>query len=540
MNLKEYSKILNDTFEKIEKETGHNFDTNIEILAISKYLNTPIMKAAYPDISLIHDSKNDKFVLQYKAEGYYKFYGVMGYEGFEFRNNVGNRSFMLETIKPVINEDIQLSALNIKNLLTKDSDFENFIRKVDIKDIDNLIPVSERYYADFLKVVKLIKEEAPFNREFLKIALKVANKSHQINRTIDNHMEDKIYDIIKDGIPEGSDGLSQLRRLLNLENLDSTNYDFEDTDEDRQIAFHYKFINEHLAKNTVTYLLVNDPKNFIKNAFDKIIFDNIKKPLAFTMKLIENDLTVEQLYKQHPVVDLVFNAALKQDQSLNDEPEKTLKHTITRDKDIYTEEKGVDYFLYIDHIVDMYEKSKVMQDHFKTGIFKNSYRVIDPELDSDVIRFTGTVGPAISYMFFAQIDNNDEGHHKKLNLDTYLLTKNLTTSQVEEAIKTVIDYCKKNEYILCLDYKSMQHGLNYDEVDIIGNTVDKAKTEICSVLLPSLSEKRRLSLISKIDMSYAEIVTNDNKISEMLESKMSEDEIIKSLQVNSKKIKLKM
>jgi hypothetical protein len=339
---------------------------------------------------------------------------------------------------------------------------------------------------------------------------------------------------------EGQDQLNHMRRLFYIENMDLTNYDFDNIDEDRQLEFFNKFVAVHLPKTSITYLLLTDPKNFIHNLTEQLSYDRIKKSLSFAMKLVSNDLNIEQLYKDNPVVEMVFNEALKQDSTLNELPENLFKHTVVRDDDIYTQEKGIVYFNYVDHIVDEFEKSKVMDEHFKTDFCKRSYGMIDPEMDVDVIRFIGTTGVDIKYMMCAGISKNDESTYKTLRLDSYRLTYNMPEGQLEDAIKQVINYCKENQYVLCLDFPSTQQGLNFDEAGIVLETVDKFKNEICAVLLPSSSERTRLSLISKLDIPYADIVANEKKITEMIDLKFSEDDMIKTLKGGGKTLKLKM
>ena len=544
MNLTEYSKIMNDVFKKIEKETGVAISKDVEILAVHKYLNTPAMKDAYPDVYVYHDEIHNSLILEYKKGGYNKFYGMMGEDGFEFRTRLSDRSTFLGDLKPIISEEIQKSAVNIKEYSQPDSNFKDFLHNITVKDIDNVMSSCNRAQMDFLKVVKMIKEEDPFNREILKLALKVAKKAHQNDKGIDNNVEDTIYNIIKNGGSNGSDynydSVHQIRRLFYIENMEITNYDFEDLDDERQFDFFNKCIADHIPKNSITYLLLTDPKNFIHNVVDQSAYEHIKKSLAFTMRLIGNDLTVEQLYKENPVVETVLNEALKQDPTLNELPENLFKHTVVKDSDIFTLEKGVTYFNYVDHIVNEFDKPKVMDEHFKTDYAKRSYSVIDPEFDSEIIRFIGTTGADIKYMLCASIAKNDESTYKSLKLDSYRLTYNMPEGQFEEAIKSVVDYCKENEYILCLDFPSTQQGLNIAEAGILCKTVEKFKDEICAVLLPSSSEQTRLSLFSKLDIPYAEIVANDSKITDMILSKISEEGMIKTLQGTNKPLKLKM
>lgn len=540
MNLKEYSKILNDTFEQVEKETGQPFSKDVEMLAINKYLNTPAIKSAYPNVALIHDIKNDAYMLEYNADGFHKFFGLMSENGFEFRSKFGNYSNILNGLKPMISEAIQSSANNLKELLKPDSTFEQFVKMISDNDLNNIIAVSDRSYAEFFKVVKMIKQEDPLTRDFLKLALKVMNKFNHDTKFVDNYTEDRVYDMIKEGVSEGSDGLGQLKRLLHIQDFDINNYDFEDIDEDRQVEFIKNIINESFPKNSIGYLLLNDHKNFIHNVFEQLVFENLKKPLCFTMKLISNDLTVEQLYKANPIVDIVFNEALKQDPLLNEQPENLFKHSVIQDKDIYTTEQGVDYFAYLDHILEETDRASVMMEHFKTPLHRRSYAVIDPELDVDVVRFIGTSGPDVRYLLCANVDKTSTDKYKTLHLDSYLLTKNVSPQQLEDAIKNVINYCKENEYILCLDFKSRQQGLNNDEDDIVCNTIHKFKTDICTILLPSSSEKLRQTLISNLDLPYSEIVMLDHKIGEMIDAKMNIDEMTTTLKGGNKTIKLKM
>jgi hypothetical protein len=540
MNLTEYSKIMNNVFEKIEKETGTHFSSDVEILAIHKFLSTPAMKDAYPDISVYHDPRDTKLILEYKKSGYCKFYGTMGQDGFEFRSKLDGKSVFMGDVKPIVSEDIQKSALKIKENTQPNSNFKDFLNNITVKDIDNVMLSCDRAQLDFLRVIKMMKEEEPFNREILKIALKVAKKFEQNDKSIDSNIEHNIYSIIKNGMDEGQDQLNNMRRLFYIENMDLTNYDFDNIDEDRQLEFFNKFVAEHLPKNSITYLLLTDPKNFIHNLTEQLSYERIKKSLSFAMKLVSNDLTIEQLYKDNPVVEMVFKEALKQDPTLNELPENLFKHTVVKDEDIYTQEKGIVYFNYVDHIVDEFEKSKVMDEHFKTDFCKRSYGLIDPDLDIDVIRFIGTTGVDIKYMMCAGISKNDESTYKTLRLDSYRLTYNMPDGQLEDAIKQVINYCKENQYVLCLDFPSTQQGLNFDEAGIVLETVDKFKNEICAVLLPTSSERTRLSLISKLDIPYADIVANEKKITEMIDLKFSEDDMIRTLKGGSKPLKLKM
>lgn len=540
MNLTEYSKIMNDVLEKIEKETGTSFSSDVEILAIHKYLKTPAMKAAYPDIYVYNDPKDSALIIEYKKAGYYKFYGTMGVDGFEFRARLNNRNTFLGDLKPIITEDIQKSALNIREHTQPTSTFKDFLNHVTVKDLDNVMMTCNRAQSNFLKVVKMIKEEDPFNRELLKLALNVAKKAHQNDKTIDSSLEDGIYSILKNGIRDGYDGVNQMRRLFYIENIDISNYNFEDLEDGVQLEYFNKIVAKSLPENSITHCLLTDPENFIHNIMERAGYEAIKKSLSFSMKLVSHDLTIEQLYKNNPVIDTIYNAALQHDPTLTESPENLFKHTVVRDNDIFTSEKGVVYFNYVDHIVDEFEKSKVMDEHFKTDYAKRSYSIIDPDLESDVIRFIGTTGVEIKYMMCASIAKNDDAKYKTLRLDSYRMTYDMPEGQLEDAIKEVVNFCKKNEYVLCLDFQSIQQGLNYAESDIVCNTVEKFKNEICAVLLPTLSEKDRLSLITKLDIPYADIVSNEKKIAELLSSKVSEEGMIKTLQSNNKASKLKM
>ena len=89
-----------------------------------------------------------------------------------------------------------------------------------------------------------------------------------------------------------------------------------------------------------------------------------------------------------------------------------------------------------------------------------------------------------------------------------------------------------------LEHQPEVHGHNFPFGGFL--IFEKFKNEICAVLLPTLSEKERLSLITKLDIPYADIVSNEKKITELLASKVSEEGMIKTLQSNNKASKLKM
>jgi len=539
MNLKEYSNLINEMFSEEEKRTGVYFGSKVEKLAVAKFLSTPLMKFAYPEINVYHDPQKNDMIMEYKeSNGHHKFYGEMEHDTFLFNNKF--RSFALTSgLKPIISESDRQAALKIKDALKPDNSFKDFLETITIADINKLSLVCEPQQADFLKVIKLIKEEHPFNRDFFQKTMRIVKRCNLSSNHIDTYFEDKLYNIAKEGVSDGLDRVDQLRTLLNISDLEATNYSFDDLDPDVVLKAYEKMIKDYLPKNTIASLLYHDYKNFIPNIMESLVFEAIKKPLAFSMKLISKDLTLEQLYEENPIVDRVFNEALKRDPSLNLPAELFFEHTVVKDKDIYKESNGVGYFNYVEHIVNPLSKTDVMVDHFKTDFFRRSYTVIDPELENDVIRFIGKTGPSMNYMMCASIEKEATGQHKVLNLDTYLLHKNLTQEQLKDAIHNIIDYCKTNKYILCLDYPSMQHGLNYEEANIIGDIITKANDKVYAVLLPVDNNKLEVGL--KLDIPYSELVANDDKIVDMLfTQKLSVNDVLKSLKEQPKTIKLKI
>lgn len=539
MNLKEYSNLINEVFLEEEKKTGIPFGSKVEKLAVAKFLNTPLMKFAYPETNVYHDPNGDDIIMEYREpNSHHKFYGAM--DGDVFLFNQKFRSFALTSgLKAIISESDRQSALKIKDALKPESTFKDFLETITVADINKLILVCDSQQADFLKVVKLMKEDQPLNRDFFLKAMKTIRKCNLYSCHIDSYFEDKLYNIAKEGVTDGLDRVNQLRTLLKISDLEASNYSFDDLDEDVVLKAYEKMINDYLPKNSIASLLYHDSKNFIPNVMESLVFETMKKPLAFSMKLISKDVTLEQLYEENPIVNRVFNEALKRDPSLNLPAELFFEHTIVKDKDIYQESNGVGYFNYVEHIVNSLSKPEVMADHFKTDFFRRSYTVIDPELENDVIRFIGKTGPSINYMMCASMEKEATGHHKVLNLDTYLLHKNLTQDQLKDAVHNIIDYCKTNKYILCLDYPSMQHGLNYEEANIIGDIITKAKDKIYAVLLPVDSNKLEVGI--KSDVSYLELVANDDKIVDMLfTQKYSVNDVLKSLKEQPKTVKLKM
>lgn len=539
MNLEEYSDLINEVFLEEEKKTGKPIGSKLEKLAVAKFLNTPLMKFAYPETNIYLDPNNDDIIMEYKdSNSYHKFYGAMDGDVFLFNNKF--RSFALTSeLKPIISESDRQSALKIKESLKPESTFTDFLETITIADINKLSLVCNSQQSDFLKAIQLIKEDKPLSRETFQKTMKIIKKCNLSSNHIDTYFEDKLYIIAKEGLADGLDRVNQLRTLLNISDLEATNYSFDDLDEDVIVKAYEKMIEEYLPKNSIASLLYHDSKNFIPNIMENLVFETMKKPLALTMKLISKDLTLEQLYEENPIVNRVFDEALKRDPSLNLPAELFFEHTIVKDKDIYQENNGVSYFNYVEHIVNSLNKIDIMVDHFKTDFFRRSYKVIDPELDNDVIRFIGKTGPSMNYMMCASMEKEAIGHHKVLNLDTYLLHKNLTQEQLKDAIHNIVDYCKTNKYILCLDYPSMQHGLNYDEANIVGEIVTKAKDKIYAVLLPVDSNK--LEVGTKLDIPYSELVANDDKIVDMLfTQKYSVNDVLKSLKEQPKSIKLKM
>jgi hypothetical protein len=542
MNLKDFSNIIRDEIEKLAPEDrvdpngNFNFYMNVKCLAVKTLLETPIMKAAYPNVNLYHNQGQNEFGLEYVAFKNTRFFLINQDGASTFKEKSKPTTFYEST--PIISNQDKDLATKIKNLTKPNSKYKDFFDNITIEDINSISSSCEKRQVEFLNIIKAIKINDPTLRrqltsDVIKLAEKCSTRDTKSNNTYTTNL---IFDVSKDGLGDEYDIPTKLRNFLNFEGIETTNSDFDNLDEDTQGLFYAKMVKENLNKNSVSYLLVNDHKNFINNVMDKLIFEEMKRALNFKMKLVSNDMSVEQICEQYPVINKIMEEALRQDPMLYATPESQFKHLVEYDKEKFNTEIGSNYLDYIPHIVNDYEKVRAIFEDGMAGFYSKSYYIITDNFDGEVIRFTGTDGAKLNYQFSGTVTESDNPH-KVLKVDNFFVNK-ASDEILKKGMENILELCKKNNYLLVFDYRAMEKGLKYEQSEILAKIVAQYEKEVYTFLTPS--DNKKLEIIQKINLPLSEIIKEDKKINDLLYSNKSVNEIIKILNDEENKNKHKI
>lgn len=531
MNLKDFNNIVIEELQKLSPEertepSGNGtVYMNVKKLAVKMLLETPIMKAAYPNVNLYHNHGKNEYCLEYVLSQHTKFYfGTEDYVS-SFKEKSLPTSFY--DSKAIISNQEKDIAIKIKEHTKPDSSYKEFFKNITIEDINSILPSCDKRHAEFFKLVKAIKVDdktliRQLNADVVRLAEKCSTKG---TKSSNSYTTNLIFDIVKDGLGDEYELPTKLRNFLNFEEKETTNTDFDNLDEDTQGLFFSKMIQENINKNSLSYLLVDDHKNFINNVMDKIIFEEMKRSLNFKMKLVSNDMTVEQICEQYPVIERIMAEALKQDPLLYSTPASQFKHLVEYDKEKYNPEIGSNYLDYIPHIVNDDEKVKAIFEDGVAAFYRNSYYIISNDFDGEVIRFTGTDGANLSYQFSGTVMQTNNPH-SVLKVDSFFVNK-VNDDILKVGMENILELCKKNNYILEFDYRAMEKGLRYEQSEILAKIVAKYENEVYTFLTPS--DNKKLDIVQKINLPLSELIKKDSEINDLLYSNKSVDDVIKTL-----------
>lgn len=544
MKIKQYMNIIKNTFEK----EGHPYDKNVIILAINKLLTAPAMKDAFDTIEMKRDFNTQE--LELREKNYNSDYNITGNIRFE---SVLDDNYNFQFRKPkygtiyhnepdtLKSDDTINAAKKISDSLNSHDNYNDFLNSIEVCDLKKISRYCNRTQSRLIEFMVRMRDDLSSNtksndREFMDSVLSFLEDTKGLEQLVDTKIKSKICRIVKEGISEELE-LSDKIAILNVDHYEISNYQFEGLDEDEQLKYMNKIINEGISKDSVSYLLFNDPHNFIYNVFDKCLFKDLKKSLIFEMKLIKNELSIEELYNDNPIVEKIYNEALKQDPKLKDTAEDNFKHVILLDKDIYNKEKSNDFTDYLDKtkLFDNYES--FFQSRLNTPLFDNKYSFINP--DNNTVRFIGTTGIETKYMIYATLINNEQTlvKNRMLNVDLFNLSK-LSEDRFVEAIENIVFYCKEKDHVLIIDNFSLTSGLNFREQTLLCETLEKYSDVVISTIGQPTSKE--FKLYENLDMPISEILKVKDKISDLVYKGKSVEDIKKAIMDTNNKPTLKL
>ena len=516
MKFNEYKQVIKEVFNK------HNLplDENIMTLAITRYAMTPDMKSTYPSLELTRriDTKSLGLIDSVdKGNTRVRHRGTFDPSNNDFNiKQIDNFMYNHANIVKIKDQSTLDAAARLSDCLKFSTNYKDFIKQADNNDIVKIIPTLYAKDKEFLELVSLMQtnpelHKAPYEYvDFIKIVNLAVDKIS----TYDDEMTNMLN--IANQVDEPSDEYQKKYNLLRNQGIDFDISAFNIASLEHQIKHFDKVIKEGLPPNDLIRVLFEDPANFVDNVFEKIIFEDIKKSLLFNFKLISKEMTVEKLYEQNPLVEEIFNEALKRDPLLNT-AKKQDSHTIVFDKNIDVT-KSNKILENIDPVGFYDDYSKVFKGTYKMFISSGEFKDIDP--NSNNIRFIGEKGLNHDYIFQGCImdisteENKVPSKNKKLQMQ-HLSVGTLSDERFKEAVENLLLFCKNNDYILFFDKESLKGGLSYQQDSLLSDIINDYQGVVMTIF-EDIHARKKYKLIEQLDMTVKQLVKLDSFIDDSL------------------------
>lgn len=535
MKIQEYV----DLIREIKNKNGLEWNSNVATLAVYQYLKSPAISDYYNTIDLYRNSNGTPMICDVAGVGYTNISAKVGhfsYDGSRIESEADQITFHIASDKNISFEKLGFSTnklktqmLDLREKLLKSESFSEFAKGYSESNKDLLLDSS----LDF-KIKKLLQLAAfvdsnkagasaddTFRRandcDFKEVTMvlsllddsyKFANHRHQtIIRPVLNIIE-KQENLSANTI------FDNMATLAHYDNIETDSYYFDIRNADEKIAYFEKLSKmPEIKDNTVFGVIMNNPDDIVNKIADTFIFDELKSLALIQTRLALKEATLDELLESNPVINEIYQEAVKRSPMLEVPMSERFKHLHIIDEEFDVGEKGRKSFSELMDGVGLYG-----------DIYKHHYLTIQPEIivfpqgssnimnDQPFERFYGHDGVGPYYVAFAMQSDFTKSTNALL-FEKIFISKNLDDGYVREMFENILQNCmtRKMAFIITdANFKNVVGEKNF----AIFNEVKAVYKDV----VPIITDTSKYKAMSDFDLTYTDILKVEERFKSLMPS----------------------
>lgn len=525
MNINEYMKLI----KEIKDKKGYQWDEKLAMFALHKYLMTPAVRDFYSNIELQRsDDKGRPIFCDMNGRI------VLGIGVFD--DNFGEPTFKMTS------HGSMPSTSKVKSYLTNTT-FDRLTQLYNELDKAESFADFSKTYTHHVENYRRLSQES---KQFLKMAYIAKDYTGEIDDSFQSILYQEMFETVDkfygDPLRTGgylasalvliSKGLNDqnkeeyekaVTRLMKYDKINIDNYSYEQADFEHRLKFAINLSKqEHYKNNTLLGSALNNLDNIFNSVMDNLVFEDAKSAMLFELKMVLKEQTLEQMLESDPIIDEIYQEAIRRSPSLLQTFNERFKHTQFVDADRTNDEQGaINVVSHLDNIC-LYgdkETETILDQQFKYGRLANGTEFISP--NSSVERFVGHDGYSPYYIVTA--------NQAPLTMEVdstifsgFLISRKIDNDKLAQLFENMFLDCMKKNRPLVIEDGAFMSRMEGEKAEIFNNIKAKFKGLVVTAIMPEDMPKYRALLNS--ELTYADILRLDSTFDEMTAKRLSQSD----------------
>lgn len=538
MKMQEYVDLIR---EKKEKQ-GIEWDVTTATLAVYQYMRTPAVSAYYAHLELRRAEDGSPIICEVNSNinSKIKSVGRFDYDDSRIVNETADKiSYFMDTKGNAPIEKISFSTNSLRSQMEtlrerflKTDSFSEFSDGFDLNKLDTLerqelfnskLDFKVKNLLKFASVYNKMKDEDDVNGEKNMTILTMLLSHIDDSYKFANHRHQTIVKPILNMIEKKSDVTEQqefdaLCILAHYDNITTDSYHFDIRNHKEKIEY-FKRLSQmpEIKENTVFGVVMNNPDNIINALADKFMFDELKTLALIQTRLAIKAPTIEEMIESKPVINEIYQEAIKRDPMLLSSFEERFQHIHIKDNEFdLSGEKSLSFSTLMDG-VGLYGEDN-----------KHHYLTIQPEIivfpmgsnliinDQPYERFYGHDGIGPYYVGFA-IETKLTNEVSSLVFNKIFISKNLDDDHVKKLFENMFENCMIRKIALVIEDMNFKTVIGERNFDIFKGLQEKYKGIVPTIVCNTDMYKYKALLNS--DLNYNEVIVMEDKFKTLKPSK---------------------
>lgn len=529
MNIQEYVDLIKETMTK----NGVEWDTTTAHLAVYKYIKSPAISDYYRSFEMKRSYGGEPVICETSRNG-----SVMSMGAFIYDGKRGNPDGVADQItyqmhlyghkpKPedtFYTNEIREQMTDLRERFLNSDNFADFSNGFSITDINNYEALEDKLdfkIRKFLRAASIYNEQKDhqhswFKKTVLENILSVIDDSYKFANHRHQTLVMPILNMItKEKVLTDEQTFDDLYTIAAYDEVISDNYYFDIKSHKEKIE-HYLQVAKmpEIKDNTVLGIVVNNPDNIINKLADTFMFDELKTLALLQTRLAMKATTFEDMLEARPIVDEIYNEAVKRSPMLDTTIDERFNHIRINDRTYDLQGADSVSFSELMDSVGMYSKDE--KDHYltlQTEILNYPSGTSNIRNINRTERFVGHDGVGPYYVLFAYEDPLTL-ELNSLVFDNVHISKNLDDKHVKQLFINMFDECMVRQLPLVIENVRFEANLGEDRLKIFEDVVAQYKGIVPTVIAPLGANKYKALLES--EMTYTQLIEIEPKLDELV------------------------
>jgi hypothetical protein len=546
MRMSEYVDLINE----INTKNGVEWDNLTSTLAIYQYMQSLAVSEYYNNFEMKRSSSGFPVICEVVKNGAvvsagdFKFDGIRGkysetakdiaFEMFNYGHKpAADATFLTNAIKKQI-ESVRERFLNSES-------FAEFADGFSTKDYDNYYLLEDKL--DF-KIGKFMRAASLYNenkdeehswhkKTILENVLSVMDDTYKFA----NHRHQTLIMPIlnltaKDAVFDNQETYDNLYTVGAYDEVMAESFYFNRRPVQEKID-HYLRIAQmpKIKDNTILGMVINHPENIIHKLADKFVFDEIKNLALLQTRLALKSSTLEDLLESRPIVDEIYEEAIKRFPLLETPMDERFEHKRIIDKEYDLQgEESVSFAKIMDG-VGLYGKDN--DEHYlsiQTEIIVFPRGTTEIKNKQPTERFIGHDGVGPYYVVFAnqapltvEVDS--------LVFEQFHISKHLDNKHVRQLFVNMFEECMTRQLPLVIENSNFHNIMNDQRLKLFEEVRSEYKGIVPTVVTPIGLNKYRALL--ETELTYSQILAIEPKLDELVNNRCNLDNYKKLIEAHT-------